>query len=129
MPSGNGQKRFIQKEIIMAQIEIKITYAFPDHYYLKSFHVEEGTSIQTAILQSGILSQFTEIDLRENKVGIFSRPAKLTDTLQPGDRIEIYRPLLADPKEIRRKRAEQQAKEARMKKDAENKTKGEKRER
>ena len=53
----------------------------------------------------------------------------MTDTLQPGDRIEIYRPLLADPKEIRRKRAEQQAKEARMKKDAENKTKGEKRER
>ncbi|KYK81245.1 hypothetical protein SC383S_02390, partial [Aggregatibacter actinomycetemcomitans SC383s] len=60
--------------------------------------------------QSGILQQFTNIDLRENKIGIFSRPVKLTDQLKDGDRIEIYRPLLADPKEIRRKRAEEQAK-------------------
>ena len=71
--------------------------------------------IQTAILQSGILQQFTEIDLRENKVWIYSRPAKLTDQLKDGDRIEIYRPLLADPKEIRRKRAAEQAKAAQEK--------------
>ena len=71
--------------------------------------------IQTAILQSGILQQFTEIDLRENKVGIYSRPAKLTDQLKDGERIEIYRPLLADPKEIRRKRAAEQAKAAQEK--------------
>ena len=71
--------------------------------------------IKTAILQSGILQQFTEIDLRENKVGIYSRPAKLTDQLKDGDRIEIYRPLLADPKEIRRKRAAEQAKAAQEK--------------
>ncbi|MBF1218329.1 MAG: RnfH family protein, partial [Haemophilus parainfluenzae] len=63
----------------------------------------------------GILQQFTEIDLRENKVGIYSRPAKLTDQLKDGDRIEIYRPLLADPKEIRRKRAAEQAKAAQEK--------------
>ena len=84
-------------------------------YYLKSFKVDEGTMIQTAILQSGILQQFTEIDLRENKVGIYSRPAKLNDQLKDGDRIEIYRPLLADPKEIRRKRAAEQAKAAQEK--------------
>ena len=66
-------------------------------------------------MQSGILQQFTEIDLRENKVGIYSRPAKLTDQLKDGDRIEIYRPLLADPKEIRRKRAAEQAKAAQEK--------------
>ncbi|MGC6405065.1 RnfH family protein [Bisgaard Taxon 45] len=94
----------------MTQIKVEIAYAYPERYYLKQLTVEEGTMIQTAILQSGILQQFTEIDLRENKVGIFSRPAKLTDQLKDGDRIEIYRPLLADPKEIRRKRAEQQAK-------------------
>ena len=82
---------------------------------MKSFKVDEGTMIQTAILQSGILQQFTEIDLRENKVGIYSRPAKLTDQLKDGDRIEIYRPLLADPKEIRRKRAAEQAKAAQEK--------------
>ena len=61
------------------------------------------------------MQQFTEIDLRENKVGIYSRPAKLTDQLKDGDRIEIYRPLLADPKEIRRKRAAEQAKAAQEK--------------
>ena len=99
----------------MNQINIEIAYALPARYYLKSFKVDEGTMIQTAILQSGILQQFTEIDLRENKVGIYSRPAKLTDQLKDGDRIEIYRPLLADPKEIRRKRAAEQAKAAQEK--------------
>ena len=99
----------------MNQINIEIAYALPDRYYLKSLKVDEGTMIQTAILQSGILQQFTEIDLRENKVGIYSRPAKLTDQLKDGDRIEIYRPLLADPKEIRRKRAAEQAKAAQEK--------------
>lgn len=96
----------------MAKINIEIAYAFPDYFYLKSFEIEEGTMIQNAILQSGILQQFTDIDLRENKIGIFSRPVKLTDILQDGDRIEIYRPLLADPKEIRRKRAIEQQQKA-----------------
>lgn len=96
-------------QLTMNQINIEIAYALPDRYYLKSFNVDEGTMVQTAILQSGILQQFTDIDLRQNKVGIFSRPAKLTDTLKDGDRVEIYRPLLADPKEIRRKRAAEQA--------------------
>ncbi|MDY4595234.1 MAG: RnfH family protein [[Pasteurella] aerogenes] len=103
----------------MALIKIEIAYALPQRYFLKKMAVEEGTMIQAAILKSGILQQFTEIDLRENKVGIFSRPAKLTDQLRDGDRIEIYRPLLADPKEIRRKRAEQQQKEAQLKKETE----------
>lgn len=84
----------------MNQINIEIAYAFPERYYLKSFQVDEGITVQTAITQSGILSQFPEIDLSTNKIGIFSRPIKLTDVLKEGDRIEIYRPLLADPKEI-----------------------------
>lgn len=91
-------------------IEIEIAYAYPNSYFLKKLAVEQGCTVQAAILQSGILQQYADIDLRENKVGIFSRPVKLTDTLNHGDRIEIYRPLLADPKEIRRQRAEQQAK-------------------
>lgn len=64
----------------------------------------QNTTIQNIILLSGILEKYTEIDLRENKVGIFSRPAKLNETVDDGDRIEIYRPLIADPKEIRRKK-------------------------
>ena len=97
-------------------IEIEIVYAYPTNYFFKKFTVEQGTSVQSAILQSGILQQYPDIDLRENKIGIFSRPIKLTETLNQGDRIEIYRPLLADPKEIRRQRAEQQAKEQGKKK-------------
>ena len=93
----------------MNQINIEIAYALPERYYLKSFQVDEGITVQTAITQSGILSQFPAIDLSTNKIGIFSRPIKLTDVLKDGDRIEIYRPLLADPKEIRRKRAAEQA--------------------
>ncbi|TCP95762.1 hypothetical protein EDC44_10743 [Cricetibacter osteomyelitidis] len=93
----------------MSQISIEIVYAYPERHYLKRFTLDEGTTVQAAIVQSGILQQFQEINLAENKVGIFSRPVKLTDTLNDGDRIEIYRPLLADPKEIRRKRAAAQA--------------------
>ena len=93
----------------MNQINIEIAYALPERYYLKSFQVDEGITVQTAITQLGILSQFPEIDLSTNKIGVFSRPIKLTDVLKEGDRIEIYRPLLADPKEIRRKRAAEQA--------------------
>ncbi|KGQ70617.1 RnfH family protein [Chelonobacter oris] len=93
------------------KINIQIAYALPDRYFLKHYQVDKGTIIQNAILQSGILQQYGEIDLRSNTVGIFSRLAKLTDVLEDGDRIEIYRPLLADPKEIRRKRAEQQKQE------------------
>lgn len=93
------------------KITIQIAYALPDSYFLQRYQVESGTIIQNAILQSGILEQYKEIDLRSNTVGIFSRLAKLSDVLEDGDRIEIYRPLLADPKEIRRKRAEQQKQE------------------
>ncbi|MDG6896166.1 RnfH family protein [Volucribacter amazonae] len=99
----------------MSKIQIELAYALPDHYYLKTLQVDRGSTIQSAILQSGILQQYTEIDLRQNKIGIFSRPAKLTDVVNPGDRIEIYRPLLADPKEIRRKRAEQQKEAEKLK--------------
>ena len=93
----------------MNQINIEIAYALPERYYLKSFQVDEGITVQTAITQAGILSQLPEIDLSTNKSGIFSLPIKLTDVLKECDRIEIYRPLLADPKEIRRKRAAEQA--------------------
>lgn len=90
-------------------INVEVAYAYPDKYFLKKLQVSPNTTIQNIILLSGVLEKYTEIDLRENKVGIFSRPAKLNETVEEGDRIEIYRPLLADPKEIRRKRAAEQA--------------------
>ena len=62
-----------------------------------------------AIRASGLLELRTDIDLTKNKVGIYSRPAKLSDIVHDGDRVEIYRPLIADPKELRRQRAEKSA--------------------
>ncbi|MBS6009025.1 MAG: RnfH family protein [Haemophilus parahaemolyticus] len=92
------------------KIVVEVVYAYPERYFLKKLTLENPITIQNAIVQSGVLEKYTEIDLRQNKVGIFSRLAKLTDVVENGDRIEIYRPLIADPKEIRRKRAEEQAK-------------------
>ena len=91
------------------KIVVEVVYAYPERYFLKKLTLENPITIQNAIVQSGILEKYTEIDLRQNKVGIFSRLAKLTDVVENGDRIETYRPLVADPKEIRRKRAAEQA--------------------
>lgn len=88
------------------KIKVEVLFAYPDKVFLKKMELDQPLSVQNVILQSGVLQKFTEIDLRENKVGIFSRPVKLTDMVEDGDRIEIYRPLIADPKEMRRKRAE-----------------------
>ncbi|AVL76229.1 RnfH family protein [Providencia rettgeri] len=90
----------------MSELSIEVTYALPEKQFLLSVKVADGTTIEDAIIASGILALRDDIDLKKNKVGIYSRPAKLTDKVQDGDRIEIYRPLIADPKELRRKRAE-----------------------
>jgi putative ubiquitin-RnfH superfamily antitoxin RatB of RatAB toxin-antitoxin module len=89
------------------KIKIEIAYAKPETQLLVSLYVDEKSTVEEAIKQSGILDQFPEIDLAQNKVGIFSKLVKLDTLLQDKDRIEIYRSLLADPKEIRRKRAEE----------------------
>ena len=74
--------------------------------YLRKVKLAEGSSVEQAIQASGLLELRQDIDLKSNKIGIYSRPAKLGDTLNDGDRVEIYRPLIADPKELRRQRAE-----------------------
>lgn len=90
----------------VSELNIEVTYALLEKQFLLSVKVKEGTTIEEAILASGILALRDDIDLKKNKIGIYSRPAKLTDLVQDGDRVEIYRPLIADPKELRRKRAE-----------------------
>lgn len=92
------------------KIKVEVAYAYPEKYFLKKMEFDEPITLQNIILKSGILEKYKEIDLNKNKIGIFSRPAKLTDMVENGDRIEIYRSLLADPKEIRRQRAAEQAK-------------------
>ncbi|WP_437887795.1 RnfH family protein [Phytobacter sp. V91] len=92
------------------KIVVEVAYALPEKQYLQRVTVDEGSTIEQAIVASGLLELRTDIDLAKNKIGIYSRPAKLHDLVGEGDRIEIYRPLIADPKELRRQRAEQSAK-------------------
>ncbi|PSW61382.1 RnfH family protein [Photobacterium kishitanii] len=93
-------------------IHVEVVYALPNVQRVLKLAVVAATSIQAIIEQSGILTMYPEIDLKTNKVGIYSRNVKLDATARDGDRIEIYRPLIADPREIRRKRAEQAKKDA-----------------
>ncbi|AWB67242.1 RnfH family protein [Saccharobesus litoralis] len=97
----------------MSQITIEVTFALPHKQTLLAISVNDGETIENCILQSGILREYPEIDLSVNKVGIWSRNKKLSDTVREGDRIEIYRPLIADPKEVRRRRAEKAKQEGR----------------
>ncbi|MFS1538525.1 MAG: RnfH family protein [Candidatus Phlomobacter fragariae] len=90
----------------MVEINIEVVYALPDWQFLLHVKIGEGASVEEVIVQSGMLSLRDDIDLNRNKVGIYSRQAKLCDILSDGDRVEIYRPLIVDPKEMRRKRAE-----------------------
>ncbi|RUO21952.1 RnfH family protein [Aliidiomarina haloalkalitolerans] len=88
-------------------ISIEVVYGTPEKQKIIPVSVIEGTTVADAIIQSGIQVYFPEIDLQTNAVGIWNKTCKPTDTVRQGDRIEIYRPLIADPKEIRRRRAEQ----------------------
>ena len=93
-----------------ANIVVEVAYALPEKQYLQSVRLEAGATVEQAIVASGLLTLRDDINLAKNKVGIYSRPAKLQDVVADGDRIEIYRPLIADPKELRRQRAERAAK-------------------
>lgn len=86
-------------------IAVEVVYALPDNQILKRLDVPEGTTVAQAILLSDITTQFPEIDLTKNKLGIFGKLAKPETILRHQDRIEVYRPLIIDPKEARRKRA------------------------
>lgn len=88
-------------------IHVEVVYALPNEQRVLKLVVEQSATVEEIIRTSGILQMYPEIDLTVNKVGIFSRNVKLDARVRDKDRIEIYRPLLADPKEIRRKRAEQ----------------------
>ncbi|WP_455217479.1 RnfH family protein [Kaarinaea lacus] len=86
-------------------INVEVAYARPDTQVIIPLTVKKGTSIEQAIKQSGILQTFPEIDLKVNRVGVFSKLGKLDQVLREKDRVEIYRKLIADPKEVRKQRA------------------------
>ncbi|HBC58049.1 MAG TPA: RnfH family protein [Gammaproteobacteria bacterium] len=87
------------------QIEVEVAYARADKQLIIKTFATSDDNLRDVVVRSGITSEFPEIDLDNMQLGIFGKVAKLTEKLHPGDRIEIYRPLLADPKEVRRRRA------------------------
>lgn len=89
-----------------ANINVEVVYALPRRQPLLQVRLAEGATVEDAIRASGVLDAFPEIDLAQNKVGIFSKLVKMDEKVRDRDRVEIYRPLIADPKEVRRKRAE-----------------------
>ncbi len=84
---------------------VEVAYAKPDNQVILTVDVDDTATVNEAIVLSGILDQFPEIDLKKNKVGIFGKISKLDANLRDKDRVEIYRPLIADPKASRKKRA------------------------
>ena len=88
-----------------ALIRVEVAYARPDAQLIIPVEATEGATLEQVIIQSRIQERFPEIDLNTAKVGIFGKIGKLSATARNGDRVEIYRPLLADPKQVRKQRA------------------------
>jgi putative ubiquitin-RnfH superfamily antitoxin RatB of RatAB toxin-antitoxin module len=84
---------------------VEVAYALPDKQSLISLEIEDGSTLKEAIEASGILESFEQIDLTKDRVGIFSKFATLDTVLREKDRVEIYRPLIADPIKARKERA------------------------
>ena len=84
---------------------VEVAYATPEKQAIVRVDVPAGCTVGEAIARSNIRSQFPEMEIDPAAVGIFSRKVSMSQVLREGDRVEIYRPLLADPRETRRKRA------------------------
>jgi uncharacterized protein len=87
------------------EILVEVAYALPQQQVILELMVPQGTTAEQAVILSGITAKFPEIDLASNKLGIFGKLIKSDTALRERDRVEIYRPLIADPKEVRRQRA------------------------
>ena len=87
------------------QIKIQVCYALRDKQELVNLTLPEGATVQQALEASGLLAKYPEIDLKKNKFGVFAKLSKVDTVLRDRDRVEIYRPLIADPKEVRKQRA------------------------
>jgi len=91
-------------------MRIEVAYALPNEQVIIALDIEPPVTVAQAIERSGILERFSDIDLEVNKVGVFGKLGRLEDELRDGDRVEIYRKLIADPKQARRQRAMQEGK-------------------
>ena len=86
-------------------IRVEVAYGLPEEQFLMDVELPEGMTVREAIRRSGVLRRYPDIDLTVNRVGVFGVICTLDRPLSGGERVEIYRPLVADPKEVRRRRA------------------------
>ena len=86
-------------------IRVEVVYPLPEKQEIFPAVVPVGATVQMAIEASGILAKYPEIDLAKNKLGIYAKLVKAEAVLRDRDRVEIYRPLVADPKLVRKQRA------------------------
>ena len=93
------------------KVPVEVAYATPERQLIVRIEVPRGSTVAEAIEQSAIREQFPGLVVAPDRVGIFSRKVALDHVLRSGDRVEIYRPLIADPKESRRKRASRPGKQ------------------
>ena len=89
------------------EIEIEVVYALPEAQTLLKLKVPQGTTALQAIERSGISGRHPEIDTGKNKIGVYGKLVKADTVLRQNDRVEIYRALIADPKAVRKRRAEE----------------------
>ena len=106
MTIDNSTLDSLQESAPADKITIEVVYGVPHKQKILTILLADGTTVEQAIIESGVIDLFPEIDLSINKVGVWNRTVKLTDTVNDLDRIEVYRPLIADPKDVRKRRAE-----------------------
>ncbi len=87
-------------------INVEVAYARPEKQVIIPVKIVDGSSVQQAITKSEILKQYSEIDLSNMFVGVFGKVCKLERIVEQDDRVEIYRPLLQNPMDARRNRAD-----------------------
>ena len=97
------------KAEIRAVIQVQVCYLRPESHFTQELTVAEGATLEQAIYASGVLQQAPEIDLAACRTGVYGKLRPLDTVLRERDRVEIYRPLIADPKEARRRRAGKKA--------------------
>ncbi len=88
-----------------AEVHVEVIYALPERQERVQLRLSEGATLQQAIIASGLLEKYPELELAKLKTGIYGKLCKLDTVLHERDRVEIYRPLIADPKEVRKQRA------------------------
>lgn len=87
------------------QLTVEVCYPLPNKQELVRVKLPAGSTVMDALEASGLLAKYPEIDVKKNKLGIWNKLSKVDVVLRDRDRVEIYRPLIADPKEVRKQRA------------------------